>query len=192
VDVPEEIDLDADPQYIEDILSGNFMNFICASCGKKHKPEFPLLVRWASKKAVLEVLPELERGSFYRGKEEKKTGVTDTIIGYPEFAERIAVLRDKFTPEVVEAIKYYLLLKADETYPDEEISIWYYQCLDSLLEFHIHGIKKDEVAVMKIPMTLYEKTLSDYRKSSKAEPFASLRVKTYFSVQNILRPDELK
>ncbi|MDR0448546.1 MAG: CpXC domain-containing protein, partial [Treponema sp.] len=66
VDVPEEINLDTDPQYIEDILAGNFMNFTCASCGKRHKPEFPLTVNWGVKKLHMEVLRELDRGEFYR------------------------------------------------------------------------------------------------------------------------------
>jgi hypothetical protein len=192
VDAPEEIDLDAEPRYVEDIIAGNFMNFVCTSCGKKHKPEFPITVKWNSKGAVLEVLPELDRGLFYRRKEEKKSAFTGALIGYPELAERIAVLRDGLKVEVVEAIKYYLLLKADEAYPDEEISVWYQHRADSSLEFHIHGIKKEEVAVMRVPLTLYEKTLADFKKNPKSEPFSLLRVKNYVSIQNVLRPDELK
>jgi hypothetical protein len=198
VEVPEEIDLDTDPQYIEDIVAGNFMNFVCGSCGKKHKPEFPMIIRWPAKSLVLEVLPELERGAFYRRKEEDKPVFTGTVIGYPELSERIAMLRDDLRPEAVEAIKYYLLLKADEAYPEEEISVWYQnrsgESSDAnvLLEFHIHGIKKDEVAVMKIPLSLYEKTLGDFKKNPKTDPFGSLKVKSYISLQNLLRPDELK
>ena len=59
VEVPEEINLDTDPQYIEDILAGNFMDFPCSNCSKKHKPEFPLTVNWPGKNLRLEVLPEL-------------------------------------------------------------------------------------------------------------------------------------
>jgi hypothetical protein len=190
VDAPEEINLDEQPQYIEDILSGNFMNFTCASCGKRHKPEFPLTVHWPSRGLSIEVIPELDRGSFYRRKEGP--AVQETVIGYPELAERVAVLRDGLVPDALEAIKYYLLLKADESYPDEDISVWFQNKTGDSLEFHIHGIKQDEVAVMKVPVTLYEKTLSDFRKDPKKDPFASMRVKTYLSVQNMLRPDELK
>jgi hypothetical protein len=190
VDAPEEINLDEQPQYIEDIVSGNFMNFTCTSCGKRHKPEFPLTVRWPSRNLSIEVIPELDRGSFYRRREEP--AVTETVIGYPELSERIAVLRDGLVPEVLEAIKYYLLLKADEAYPDEDISVWFQNKTEDSLEFHLHGIKQDEVAVMKVPVSLYEKNLSDFKKDPKKDPFASMRVKTYLSVQNMLRPDELK
>ncbi|MDR1506879.1 MAG: CpXC domain-containing protein [Treponema sp.] len=191
VDVPEEINLDEQPQYVEDILSGIFMNFTCTSCGKKHKPEFPLTVHWPSKRVSLEVIPELERGSFYRRKEEEDA-VKETVIGYPELAERVAALKSDLVPEALEAIKYYLLVKADETYPEEDISVWFQNKSGDSLEFHIHGIKQDEVAVMKVPAALYEKTLTDFKKNPKTDPFGSLRVKTYLSIQNILRPDELK
>jgi len=192
VDVPEEINLDTDPQHIEDILAGNFMNYTCANCGKRHKPEFPLTVNWPSKNLCLEVFPELERGGFYRRKEEKNDAQKETVISYPEMAERIAVVKDGLVVEAVEAIKYYLLVKADENYPEEDISVWYHTRAGNGLEFHIHGIKDNEVAVMHVPEALYEKTLNDFRTTPKADPFPSLRVKSYCSLQNILRPDELK
>jgi len=192
VDAPDEIDLDADPHYIEDILAGNFMNFTCTSCGKRHKPEFPLTVKWPQKRLTLEVLPELERGEFYRRKEEKSKAPYETVISYPELAERIAIIKDALSVEAVEAIKYYLYVKADESYPEENLNVLYHCKTESGLEFHIHGIKKNEVAVMRIPQALYEKTLTDFKSNSKAEPFPSLRVKSYCSIQNMLRPEELK
>jgi hypothetical protein len=193
VDVPEEIDLDADPHYIEDILAGHFMNFTCTNCGKKHKPEFSLLVQWGSKNLSFDVLPELDRGEFYRKKEDKnQIKNRETVISYPELAERIAMIKDNLTVEAVEALKYYLFIKADEAYPEEEISVWYNTKTEAGLEFHIHGIKDNEVALTKIPMQVYEKTLADYRRNPRAEPFSALRIKNYCSIQNILRPEELK
>ncbi|MDR2701848.1 MAG: CpXC domain-containing protein [Spirochaetaceae bacterium] len=192
VDVPEEINLDTDPQYVEDILAGNFMNFTCTSCGKRHKPEFPLTVKWQGKGLTLEVLPELDRGEFYRRKEDKSKNSRETVISYPELAERIAMVKEGLTVEAVESIKYYLYVKADESYPEENLIVWYHSKTENGLEFHIHGIKKNEVAVMRIPHALYEKTLTDFKATPKADPFPSLRVKSYCSIQNILRPDELK
>jgi hypothetical protein len=192
VEVPEEINLDNDPQYIEDIIAGNFMNFPCGSCGKKHKPEFPMTVNWPSKSLALEVLPELDRGTFYRRKQKKEDAPKETVISYPEMAERIAVLKDALAVEAVEAIKYYLLVKADENYPEQDISVWYQNKNENGLVFHLHGIKDNEVAVMQVPYSLYEKTLNDYRKNPKEEPFPSLREKSYCSIQNILRNDMLK
>ncbi|MDR3166954.1 MAG: CpXC domain-containing protein, partial [Treponema sp.] len=46
VEAPEEINLDEQGEYIDEIMNGTFMNYTCPSCGKKHKPEFPLIVLW--------------------------------------------------------------------------------------------------------------------------------------------------
>jgi hypothetical protein len=197
VEIPEEIDLDLNPSYMDEIQNGNFMNFHCPSCGKKHKPEFPITVLWPGKKLRFEVFPEMERGEFYRRKKEppeKEKGAfkKETIIGYPELADRLAVIRDGLEPAAVEAIKYYLHIKAEENYPEGEMETWYTSSSQDHLEFHIHGIKQDEVAVMKVPRSTYEKTLDDFLKHPKNEIFTALRVRSYLSVKNTMRPDELK
>ena len=121
----------------------------------------------------------------------------ETIIGYPELADRLSVIRDGYNPAAVEAIKYFLQLKAEEQYPEDEMDIWYYGTnkdpdgQDSL-EFHIHGIREHEVAVMKIPLSVYQKTLEDQKKNPKDELLAALRVRSYLSVKNTMRPEELK
>jgi hypothetical protein len=102
------------------------------------------------------------------------------------------VYRDGLEPIAVEAVKYYLYLKAEESYPDNEPEIWYASSSPESLEFHIHGIKQDEIAVMRIPFSLYKKTLDDYKKHPRDEIFTALRVRSYLSVKNTMRPEELK
>ncbi|MDR0473111.1 MAG: CpXC domain-containing protein [Treponema sp.] len=190
VEVPEFIDLDASPQYLEEIINGTFLKFICPKCGKKHKPEFALSILWPKNKVRFEVHCELDRRKFYlekKGKNSKKEDITtETIIGYPELSDRLLVYRDKLEPAVVEAVKYFLYLKAEENYPEKEINIWYNGLSGDNLEFHIHGIKDGEAAVLTVPSSLYDKTLKDYKKNPKGELFASLRVKTYLSVKNMM------
>jgi len=190
IEIEEEINLDQNPQYIEEILNGTFMSFLCPDCGKKHKPEYRIVLLWKPKKLELEVLPELERGGFYRKKEEKKS--FETVIGYPEMAERIAVIADGLEPVAIETLKYYLLVKAEENYPGKDINAWYHEKDESGIVFHLDGIRDDELAVMKVPLQVYEKACNDYQKKPKSEIFTSLRCRTYMSVQNILRPEELK
>ena len=207
VDVPEEINLDTNKEYLEEIQKGNFFIFDCPSCGKKHKPEFPLFIHWPSKNLELEVLPELQRGDFYRKKKEETKGSnskeklsSETIISYPEMADRLAVIQDGFEPAALEAIKYILQAKAEEQYPEDEIDIWYYSCsskggifaTEDFLEFHIHGIKANEVAVTKVPYSLYQKILHDYTTNPKKEMFSDLRVYNYLSVKNAMRHEALK
>jgi hypothetical protein len=190
IDFEEEINLDERQDQLEKICDGTFMSFDCPECGKKHKPEYAISLLWKSKKINLEVLPELDRGEFYRRKKDKP-GV-ETIIGYPEMADRIAVFKDDLEPVVIEAIKSYLLAKAEEAYPDKDINAWYIGKTPKGIEFHLDGIKKDEVAVMVVPHDTYEKTLADYKKRPKNEIFSSLRCRAYLSVQNLYRHDALK
>jgi len=191
IETNEEIDLDQDPEQIEKIFNGAFMAFLCPACGKKHKPEYRIVILWKSKNLKLEVLPELDRGEFYLRKKEKKSS-TETVIGYLEMAERISVIADGLEPVAVETLKYYLLAKAEENYPSRDIGAWYHEKEDSFLVFHLDGIKDGELAVIKVPLDIYEKTCEDYRKKPKSEIFTSLRWRSYMSVQNILRADELK
>jgi hypothetical protein len=190
VEAPGEIDLDQRPEYIDEILDGTFMNFFCPSCGKKHKPEFPLILLWSSRGLRIEVLPELDRGEYYRRK--KDLPGAETVIGYPEMADRLAVIRDGLEPAAVEALKYYLLLKAEESYPDQDISIWYQNKGPQTIEFHLHGIRDGEVAVSRVPLEIYEKTLANFKKHPKSEVYSTLRLRSYLSIQNMIRPEELK
>ena len=194
VEVSEEIDLDKNSEYLEQIQNGSFYNFTCPACGKNNKPEFPILVDWPSKGLKFEVIPELDRGEFYLRKKtptEKNQVLPETIIGYPEMAERITVIRDGYDPVPVEAIKYNLQLKAEEQYPDNDIEIWYFGSTADSLEFHIHGIKENEVAVMKVPMSTYERTLNDYKSNPKSAIFTALRFRTYLSYKNTMYPGAL-
>jgi hypothetical protein len=193
VEVPGEIDLDRDGRYLDEILDGSFLNFVCPRCGKKHKPEFPLTLRWGKKALVLEVLPEQSRGEFYRRKQDGGAG--ETVIGYPEMAERLGLYRDGLVPGAVEALKYHLLLRAEETWPGEELSLWYQGRGDAAaddkapLEFHFHGFKSAEIAVSRLPYSLYEKTLAEFRARPRSGVFALLRFRSYLSVRNALRPE---
>ena len=108
------------------------------------------------------------------------------------FPARLSIIQDAYDPNAVEAIKYFLHLKAEEQYPDDELDIWYYASDGQTLEFHIHGLREQEVAVMKVPLSLYEKNLDDFNNDPKSELFSALRVRSYLSVKNTMRPEALK
>ena len=186
----EELDLDSDSQILESILNGTFMSIACPSCFKTHKPEFKVTLNWKSKNFRLTAIPELERGEFYLNKKENLP--YDTVIGFPEMADRLAVIKDGLEPVAIETIKSYILAKAEENYPDNDINIRYYCTLPSGIEFHLDGIRYDEVAVMRITLEMYNNTLEDYKKHPKKPIYTSLRHRSYLSVQNLLRPDALK
>jgi len=190
IDYEEEIDIDNNANALENIFNGTFMSYKCSFCDKKHKPEYKIIIIWKSKNIKMEVLPELNRGEFYRNK--KETTSMETIIGFPEMADRLSVIKDELEPVIIETLKSLLLEKAMDNYPDKEINAWYHNKSNEWIEFHLDGIRQDEVAVMRIPVEMYEKTLNDFKKRPKDDIFTSLRVRSYLSVQNLLRPDALK
>jgi len=194
IEYEEEINIDNDKDSLNSIFNGTFMSFSCSYCAKVHKPEYKINIIWKSKNLTMEVIPELDRGEFYRSKKEDiNTSISyETVIGFPEMADRLLIINDDLEPVVIETLKSFLLLKAAENYPDNDVDAWYHSKSSNAIEFHLDGIKPDEVAVMKIPLDMYEKTLEDYHKRPKNEVFTSLRFRSYLSVQNILRPDALK
>jgi hypothetical protein len=235
VDLPQEINLDTESWYIEAILDGSFMNFICPSCGKLHKPEFAIRFLWPSRNIQLESIPELDRGEFIRreskknpldffSREKKKRGAAghedaektgmgvETVIGYPELLDRIAVLRDGLDSTAIEALKYFLLLRAEDSRLEDsplpgsgapprnepppgngESRVWYQgkrPAPDSggtgeMLEFHLEGLRAGETAVSLIPLSLYEKALEESRGGKKNDLYSGLRVGTYISARNM-------
>ncbi|MCL2441967.1 MAG: CpXC domain-containing protein [Treponema sp.] len=190
INYEDEIDLDLSPDTLDKILNGTFMSYTCSNCGKKHKPELKITVIWKSKNLKMEVIPELDRGEFYRNKKEKSQ--YETVIGFPEMSDRLSIIKDNLEPVIIETLKSFLLSKAADNYPDKDINAWYYSKDNSGIEFHLDGIRTGEMAVMKIPMEIYTKTLDDYQKRPKNSTYSSLRVRSYLSVQNLLRPDALK
>ncbi|MFQ3547213.1 MAG: CpXC domain-containing protein [Termitinemataceae bacterium] len=188
VDIPEEVNLDTNPQAVQDIINGSFLTIVCPNCDTTLKPELPILLVWPSRQVSYQVLPELDRFAFYKNQISVRPDF-QVLIGYPEAADRILVLQENLDPVIIEAIKYYLLLKAEETNPDAEASVWFTSKQEEVLEFHIHGLHADTVAATKIPHSFYLKTQEEYRKNPSAEPFSSIVNGGYISVQNLLRPE---
>ncbi|MCA1951092.1 MAG: CpXC domain-containing protein [Treponema sp.] len=188
VEIPDEVNLDQNPNAIEELCNGSFLTIVCPSCDSPLKPEFPLIIDWPSRNLHLQVLPEFDRGAFYRG-QTKHADQAEVVIGYPEAADRIIVIKEGLEPIIIEALKYYLLLKADETNPEAEATAWFVGKQGDYLEFHVHGLRNEEVAVSRIPYSVYTKTREEYRKNPDAEPFKSIKSGAYTSVQNLLRPE---
>lgn len=124
VEYEKTIDLDARPAIKEDIKKGSFLSFICPSCHSKVNIELETEFVWKSKKMTLLFVPEKKRmeclafcaGAVRIDAENNKKLKTEflkkgqtPVIGYPELADRIAVLDSGLDPEIVEAVKFFLL-----------------------------------------------------------------------------------
>jgi hypothetical protein len=181
-DLPDEIDLDAEPSTLDAILSGEFFQVTCPNCGSKLKPE--LRVRLFSKKRGLDLtaLPELERTSLYRGAADIAKG-SEALVGYAELFERARALVDGLDPEVLEIIKYWLVAKAQESDPDADLQASYAGIEEGKLRFQVAGLKQGEVAVLHVGRSLYDKTVADKARSLRSEPFDKIFAGPYRSIR---------
>ena len=181
-DLPEEVDLETNPNALNEILGGDFLAITCPNCGARLKPE--IRVRLFSKKSGVDIvaLPELERMSLYRGAVELPKNA-QAIVGYPELFEWARILVDGIDPDVVEIIKYWLLQKAMEQAPEAEISVAYAGKNDDKLLFHLEGLKEDQVAILPVEQGTYIKALSEKMRSVREAPIDRIFKGPYRSIR---------
>ncbi|HOX49691.1 MAG TPA: CpXC domain-containing protein [Spirochaetales bacterium] len=186
-DLPERVDLDAEPGRLDEILAGAFFKVACPSCGAVLKPELP--VRLASRKRGLEVqvLPELDRLAFYLDRVQAPKEA-EVLVGYAELYERARIVADGLDPLAVEIVKYYLALKAEEKAAEGAAVLISYAGREGAsgaekLLFHVSGIKEGEVAVLHVGLDYYERTLAEKRKTLQSEPFDKLFAGRYKSIR---------
>ncbi len=185
-DFPEEIDISSRPEAMEEIISGSFMSVRCPACNALLKPEFFTHIFDSSGRLDLSLLPELDRSRYLAGKLEVHS--KHVAIGFPELREKILLFKEGYDDRAVEILKFLLLQKIDD--PDSadirlmEISD------DGELIFHISGLKKEEVAVSRLPGRLYERVFSDLEERIEEEPFSEISAGQYVSINKISIEDE--
>jgi hypothetical protein len=185
VEIPEYIDLEATPEIEEHILNGSFMTFTCTHCGKILKPEFPVHIVDAQRGIDIFMIPEAERQRYLSGKHEHpQTG--RIVIGYRELVEKFVLMKHELDDRVIEIIKMYLLKKAGG---NEGVTAYFHTLEDDKLVFHIHGLKKDEVGVVKVPRTFYQSTASELEaeleKEERDEDIEEIVKEPYVSVNKL-------
>jgi hypothetical protein len=190
-DLPESVDLGADPAVETSILEGEFMSVRCPSCGKLLKPEFPVEVREAGTGRTLCLIPELDRSAYFRGTLPYKLAAADrVVIGYEELAEKIRIRRNDFDDQVIELIKYYLLNKILESYEGErEVRVLFSRLAEDTLVFHAVGLKDEEVGVMKVPRSMVDKVTAQLEERRKQEPYATILRGPYVSVNTLYQEE---
>ena len=183
-EIPDAVDLGADPALEEAILEGEFMTVRCPGCGKLLKPEYPVRVHDPASELDYFLVPELERNGFLRGSVSYDLkGPERVVIGYDELAEKIRIRRAGFDDRVVELVKYYLLNKVLEGYEeDREVRIFFSRQEGESLVFHAVGLKEDEVGVLRVPVELTGKVAGQLEERGRQEPYATILKGPYVSV----------
>jgi len=184
IDAPDSIDLDADPAALSRLAAGGSPSAVCPRCGAVVRAELPVRVSSALHGVDLVVLPEMERLSVYRGKADSG-GTAEIVLGYQELFERARVLRDGLDPRAVEALKYALQGKAEESEPEADITVFYNGMHEGTLEFHILGLKSGQAGVVRLPRVSYDKVTADLPSSSAREPYKTIFSGRYRSIKKL-------
>jgi hypothetical protein len=184
IDVPDIIDLDADPSGLARLADGDSPSAVCPRCGALVRAELPLRVKSATRGLDAVVLSDMERLSAYRGKADP-SGSGEILLGYQELFERARILRDGFDPKAVEALKYVLQGKAEESEPEADVSVFYNGLKDGSLEFHILGLKSGQAGVVKLPRTSYDRIASDIGSAVSKEPYKTIFSGRYKSIKKL-------
>ena len=107
------------------------------------------------------------------------------VIGYSELAERIAVVEAGLDPHAMEVLKFFIL-DSGKDIKGKKIKIFFHSINDDgSFEFYVYGLKEDQVAVMKIPVKLYDSICQDIKNKKKSEIFTAVYLGNYLSYQNI-------
>jgi len=189
VEIPEKIDLDRNPENYDKLIEGNLLSCVCPTCEAVLNLDLALTVSWPSKNTIIHMIPEIERLALVSGKLSVKKN-SSYVVGYAELVDRIIVLKENLEPVVIESIKYHLLQKAKESRTKTTPIVFFEKINESgELEFHIHGIRENEVAVTRVPKHLYNSIKEDYIKNPDKEDYTALCNGSYCSVRNVLIED---
>lgn len=200
-EIEDVFDISREPSIIDEIVDGRFLNFTCPNCGKILKPELTIRFKDEGRFFDLYFIPEAERNSFLAGTfaevprpndcsgtlaepdTEPSAGGYTVVIGYPELAERMLLLRLNLDPGVMEIIKYFYLRKIQSP---GNIKIYFDHSDDDKLYFHIHGLKQDEIGVAGIPQTFYDRIVRELSASEIKPEYAEIIAAPYISVNKIV------
>jgi hypothetical protein len=204
-DIPDSVDVAAEPEAVEDVLRGEFMTVKCPLCGKRLAPEYPCLFFGSPGDRDIFMVPELDRVAYLRGKLPYETGSPWRVaIGFPELAEKLRLVKLGLDDRVIEIMKYYLLTRSAQSTagesegtgpadghsvrsaPERDVTALCSGGEADRIVFQVTGLREGEVAVARLPRDLYGKIDTDVEKRIKEEPFKDFCIPPYVSVRRII------
>jgi hypothetical protein len=180
-DIPEVYDSADHPDILDQILDGTFLSHTCPNCATTLKLELPVRIKDASHMMDVQLFPDAEREKFLGGN-LSPPDAGRIVFGYAELVEKVAIYLNKLDDRVIETIKYFYLKRGGG---EKDISLK----LDSVdgddLMFHIHGLKEDEIGVVKISLDFYRKIEKDLPDIESDENLQVILTTPYVSVEKV-------
>lgn len=180
-ELPDVIESSANSTVEKEILNGSFATVKCEKCGDELRPEIELTLRDQRSPHPYHVISEKNRNRFLAGHYEHPEGVR-IVIGFPELREKVQILHDGYDEEAIEMVKFQIMKRAGA---GTDMKIYFVDTSSDHLTFHLHGLRDDEIGVMKIAMVAYEKALAEVPVRRGEEPYSAVLEPPYVSVHKI-------
>ena len=170
------------PEIIAEILSGKFLTAECPFCGTTLKPE--LLVSFADPHKELDILliPEKERNKYLLHPAAYGNH-SRVAIGFQELIEKIRAYQANLDDRVIELIKYLLYKKAGGGI---SVTVKFGGVEDQELLFEIHGLRDEEIGVVRISKNFYDRMARELPQKEKEEPFDVILAPPYVSLSKVV------
>ncbi|MDR1894891.1 MAG: CpXC domain-containing protein [Spirochaetales bacterium] len=179
IDLNDEIDLSARPEYYQEILDGTFLTVVCPACGNRIKPELEVRLKDPEKNLDVLFLPEARRSDFMNHRID--TEAKSLLIGFPELVERVRLTKDGIDPGTVEILKFFLKKKLE----NDEVFIFYTKTEEDRLVFRIIGLREGEIALTGLPVKVYRDTLASLDEKKNEELYKTILTPPYVSVNKV-------
>ena len=131
--------------------------------------------------------------AFVRGKLDYEVGSPfRVVIGFPELAEKMGILRAGLDDRIVEIMKYYLLTGAAEPSEkdDRNVTLRYKGEEDGRHVFHLLGLKEGEIGVARLGSDIYRRIAADVETRAAEEPFQDFCSPPWVSVRRLAGGEE--
>ena len=180
VEIDDEYDISDGSESMNAIRNGTFLNVTCDRCGDVLRPEFARNFTRSGGQNIA-FLPESERNHFMVGSINipKDSAV---IIGTPELRETIALQDAALEREPIELVKYQILVRAGA---GADIRIYFIHMVGPELIFHIHGLRDEEIAIMRLPESTYLRAKDELPRQRQSEPYKTILDPPYVSIHKV-------
>ncbi len=199
-EMPDAVDVSAEPGVVEAVLRGDFMSVSCPLCGKRLSPEYPCLFSGVNGDREVFLVPEADRVSFLLGRLSYDIGKPWRVaVGFTELAEKLRAAAQGLDDRVIEIMKYYLITRPSPSVasPDvgsaaareADVSVVFAGVEGGKLLFNVSGLKEGEVGVARLGTDVYGKIKSDVENRVKTDPFKEFCTPPHVSVRRVTSGD---
>ncbi len=195
-EMPDAVDVSAEPGVVEAVFRGEFMSVSCPLCGKRLSPEYPCLFSGVAGDREIFFVPEADRVSFLLGRLPYDIGKPWRVaVGFAELAEKLRVVAQRLDDRVIEIMKYYLITRppsatatpegASLDAEEKDVSVVFGGEEGGKLLFNMTGLKEGEVGVARLGKDIYAKIQSDVESRVKTDPFKDFCMPPHVSVRRV-------